>query len=86
MIELYDFAVLNGDEVIVKEESIALPDMKAAWSQVERLARSVDEKGCRIRVTDAKGEIVILVGVSSARHTLAASGVLPAAQASLLYR
>ncbi len=41
----YDFAVLKGDETIAARKSIELPDLKAAWSQVTELARTVNEPG-----------------------------------------
>lgn len=67
----YDFAVLKDDETITVRKSIALPDLKAAWSQVTELARTIDEPGCRIRVTNAAGDVEILAGVSIARSDLA---------------
>jgi hypothetical protein len=62
----YDFAVLKRDETIAAMKSIELPDLKSAWSHVTELARSVDEPGSRIRVTNPAGEVEILAGVSIA--------------------
>jgi hypothetical protein len=67
----YDFAVLKDDETITVRKSIALPDLKAAWSQVTELARTIDEPGCCIRVTNPAGDVEILAGVSIARSDLA---------------
>jgi hypothetical protein len=67
----YDFAVVKGDETIAVTKSIALPDLKAAWSHVTELARTVDEPGTRIRVTNPAGEVEILAGVSIARREFA---------------
>jgi hypothetical protein len=66
--EQYNFAVLKGDETIAAIRSIALPDPSAAWSRVAELAKNVDEPGCRIRVTNEAGDVVVLVGIAAARH------------------
>ena len=63
----YNFAVLKNDETIATRKSIELPDLKAAWSQVTELARTIDEPGSRIRVTNRAGEVEILAGVAIAR-------------------
>ncbi len=67
----YDFAVVKGDETIAAMKSIALPDLKAAWSHVSELAKAIDEPGTRIRVTNPAGEVEILAGVSIARGEFA---------------
>jgi hypothetical protein len=67
----YDFAVLKDDETIAALKSIALPDLKAAWSHVAELAKTIREPGCRIRVTNRDGEVEILAGVSIARDDFA---------------
>jgi hypothetical protein len=66
--ERYDFAILRGDETIAAAQSIALPDPSAAWSRVAELAENIDEPGCRIRVTNGAGDVVVLVGIAAARH------------------
>jgi hypothetical protein len=63
----YTFDVVKDDRTIAATQSVALRSLQAAWPRIAELARSVDEPGCRIRVTDEAGEIVILVGVASAR-------------------
>ncbi|MGO9772079.1 MAG: hypothetical protein ACLPSW_21535 [Roseiarcus sp.] len=66
----YDFEVLKGDRVISAARSVALGDLAAAWSMISEMALATDEAGCRIRVTDEIGAIVILTGVAAARlHT-----------------
>jgi hypothetical protein len=65
---LYDFELLNDGAVIAASRSIALPDLAAAWPKIGQLARTVSEPGCKIRVKDEAGGIVILVGVASARR------------------
>lgn len=67
----YDFAVVKADETVAAMKSIALPDLKAAWSHVSELARAVDEPGTRIRVTNPAGEVEILAGASIARGEFA---------------
>jgi len=67
----YDFAVLKDDETIAARKSIALPDLKAAWSHVTELAKTVGVPGSRIRVTNVDGEVEILAGVTIAREDLA---------------
>ncbi len=66
--KLYDFEVLNGDRAISARRSVAMRDPKAAWAVIAEMALATDEAGCRIRVTDETGAIVILTGVASARR------------------
>ncbi len=70
-IRLYDFAVLKGDETIAARKSIELPDSKAASSYVTELARTINEPGSRILVTNPAGEVEILAGVTNAQGDLA---------------
>ncbi|RBP03520.1 hypothetical protein DFR50_1436 [Roseiarcus fermentans] len=66
---LYDFEVLWEGAVVSAERSVRLVDPRAAWPVVERLARRHDQAGCKIRVKDESGRIVILTGVVSVlRH------------------
>jgi hypothetical protein len=66
---LYNFEVLKDGAVIAIERAVRLVDARAAWPEVARLARRHDEPGCKIRVKDAAGRIVILTGVASVlRH------------------
>jgi hypothetical protein len=67
----YDIEVLKGEETIAAMKSIALPDLRAAWSHVTELARKIDEPGSVIRVTNRVGEIEILAGISIARGDVA---------------
>jgi hypothetical protein len=73
----YDFVVLKGDETIAVKKSISLPDLKAAWCHVTELARTIDEPGSRIRVTNPAGEVEILAGVSIAQGGFARSQPAP---------
>jgi len=63
--ELYDFEVLKGEEVIAAERSVPLCSPKAAWPKIVKLAKSLNMSGCRIRVRE-QGETIILVGVAAA--------------------
>lgn len=66
---LYDFEVLKDGTVVSVERAVVLHDPRAAWPEVERLARRHSESGLKIRVKDEAGRIVILTGVASVlRH------------------
>jgi hypothetical protein len=65
---LYDFEVLRDGAVIAAKRAIRLPDTRAAWPEIARLAKRFDEPGCKIRVLDEAGRIVILTGVAAARR------------------
>jgi hypothetical protein len=67
-VKLYDFEVLQGDRVVSARRSVALRDLKAAWPTIAEMALATKEAGCRIRVTDETGAIVILTGVAAARR------------------
>ena len=62
----YECEVLKDGAVIVAAHLIALPNPAAAWSKIAELARTVERQGCKIRVKDEAGGIVILVGVATA--------------------
>lgn len=65
--QVYDFEVLKDGAVIAAKKKFALPDPRAAWPQIAKLARKFDEPGCKIRVKDEAGGIVILIGVAALR-------------------
>ncbi|HXZ16302.1 MAG TPA: hypothetical protein VEH77_10090 [Roseiarcus sp.] len=60
----YDFEALI-DGTVVAAERMRLSDPRSVWAEVERLARLHNEPGCKIRVTDESGRIVVLTGVAS---------------------
>ena len=60
--------VVKDDRAIAASQSVALRNLRAAWPRVVELVSSVDEPGCRIRVTNEAGEVAILVCVVSARR------------------
>ena len=65
----YDFEVLQGDEVIAAETSVALESSRAAWPKIVTIARRLDLPGCRIRVREEQsGETIILIGAVAARR------------------
>ena len=65
--ELYDFEVVRGEEVISAERAVPLYSPKAAWPRIIKLAKSLTLPGCRIRVKE-QGETIILVGARAALH------------------
>ncbi len=64
----YDFEVLQGDDVIVAETSVALDSSRAAWPKIINIAKTLNAPGCRIRVREQTGETIILIGVAAARR------------------
>ena len=64
--QLYQFEVLRGEEVISAELSVPLSNTKAAWPKISKLAKSIKSPGYRIRVREQFGETIILVGVAAA--------------------
>ncbi len=65
---VYDFEVLKDGAVIAATRSLALADIRAAWREIARLAQRHDKPGCKIRVKDEAGRIVILTGVAAVRR------------------
>ncbi len=63
--EMYDFEVLRGEEIIAAERSVPLHSPKAAWPRIVKLARALKKSGCRIRVKE-QGQTIILIGASAA--------------------
>jgi hypothetical protein len=66
-VEHYEFSVWDANEAIAAMRSAALADLRAAWEVVVELAQSVETVGGRIRVTNQAGDLLILVGVETAR-------------------
>lgn len=64
--QLYDFEVLRGEEVVEAEISIPLHSTRAAWPRIVKIAKRMNEPGCRIRVREQFGQTIILVGVAAA--------------------
>ncbi|MGA9848225.1 MAG: hypothetical protein WBQ45_11370 [Roseiarcus sp.] len=66
--EFYNFEVLRGEDVIAVQPSVPLRDIKSAWPKIAKIARSIGLPGCRIRVREQSGAIVILVGAAAAQR------------------
>jgi hypothetical protein len=64
----YDFEVLQGDDVIATERSVALDSSRAAWPKIIDIANMLDRPGCRIRVREHSGGTIILIGAAAARR------------------
>lgn len=76
----YDFKVREADGTISVVHSVALSDLRSVWSMVAEIAHGVDEVGGRIIVTNDLDEVVILVGVATARsYSMARKQPSPAA-------
>jgi hypothetical protein len=62
----YDFEVTQGDRTTLHLHAIELRDLSAVWSQIAGLTENSAPKS-RIRVKDQSGEILISVGIATAR-------------------
>jgi hypothetical protein len=69
LMEPYVFEVLNDDDDTIAMIRSIIQGSKALWPRIMELAKTYDP-GCRIRVTDQSGEMVMLVGVTTARRTI----------------
>ena len=75
-VQYYDFEVLQGDDVISVERSVALTDVRAAWPKVIGIAKAMAAPGCRIRVREPQGGTIILIGAKAAcRYPVLATAV-----------
>jgi hypothetical protein len=64
----FDFMVQNRDGVVTPvNRSVALPNSAAAWPLIVELAYNIEEPGAMILVASEAGEIVIRIGIASAR-------------------
>jgi hypothetical protein len=71
--QLYDFEVLNGEEIIAAEPAVPLGDTRAAWPKIAKIAKKITLPGCRIRVRQQSGETIILIGAKAAQRYADAS-------------
>ena len=55
-------------EVVFAESSVFLDDARAAWPKIRNLAKRIARPGCRIRVREASGQTVILIGALAALY------------------
>ena len=44
-----------------------LHSTRAAWPKIVKIARGLEQTGCRIRVREQSGDTVILIGAAAAR-------------------
>jgi hypothetical protein len=65
--EIYKFEIVKGDSVVSAKSAVAIRDFKSIWPIITEMAQGPDMAGCKIRVTDETGAIVILTGVATAR-------------------
>ena len=73
--ERYDFEVRQGDDTIASERCVELRGSKAVWLRISELASRPYAPGCRISVTDQWGEIIMLIGIATARRSFAIGAV-----------
>ncbi len=64
--EQFDFAVLNDDVTIATIPAV-VEGSKSFWPRIMELSE-LYPPGCQIKVTDASGEMIMLVGVVTARQ------------------
>jgi hypothetical protein len=64
--ERYDFEIVNGKERTVVERGVAIDNPRAVWPRVASIAQRINAPGRLIRVSNAAGKIVVLVGVATA--------------------
>jgi hypothetical protein len=66
-VEHYSFKIQKDDGAILSIRSAAFANLTAVWSEVAELAEREEMTGGRIVVTDNLDEVIILVGVATAR-------------------
>jgi hypothetical protein len=66
----YAFKIQKQDDTIADVQSLVLPDVASAWSEVVEIAQGLDDIGGRIIVTDDNGEVVIHVDVATSCNLL----------------
>jgi hypothetical protein len=66
-VEKYCFKSLNEDGAILGFHCATHRGLSSVWLKIASLARRSDMTGGRIVVTNQAGEVVILVGVATAR-------------------
>jgi hypothetical protein len=64
--ERYDFEIVQGGVRGKVAYRVAIADASLMWSRIRAIAKSVGTPGSFIRVVDQEGNIVVLIGVSTA--------------------
>jgi hypothetical protein len=72
-VHLYRFALRRDDGSNAFESALFLVDVAAAWSKVGEIAHDARAAEGRIFVTDKDENVVIMIGVASARAVLGAA-------------
>jgi hypothetical protein len=72
-VQLYRFALRRDDGSNAIESSLFLVDVAAAWSMVGEIAHDARATEGRIFVADRDENVVIMIGVASARALLGAA-------------
>ena len=63
----FTFEVRKAETIRHLVESVSLQNPSDAWAMVEELSRQFDDPGSEIVVKEDTGEIVICVGIATAR-------------------
>ena len=66
-VDAYDIEVRQGDDTLASLRSVELPDRGAVWGHIADLANMVTSPDCRVRVMDPSGNMIISVGIATAR-------------------
>ena len=66
-VDAYDIEVRQGDDTLASLRSVELPDLGAVWGHIAELANKVCSPDCRVRVMDPSGNMIISVGIATAR-------------------
>ncbi|MDE2578054.1 MAG: hypothetical protein KGL46_04545 [Hyphomicrobiales bacterium] len=64
--ERFDIEVVNHEKRTLVEHAVAIENSREMWLWIGRVARRNARKGATIRVLNAQGYIVALVGVATA--------------------
>ncbi len=62
--------LVDPARAILREQRLDVMDLSDVWRHIEDLAETAEQPGLRIKVVDDSGEIVVMVGVATARQTL----------------
>jgi hypothetical protein len=68
--ERFGFEIQQGEATLSTLRSVETRGPRAMWQRVAELAKSVGAPGCRIKVKDQSGQIVLLIGVSAVLRSL----------------
>ena len=70
----YRFRIVSTERAVLAEHDRHLADMPAVWCELVLLSWRVPEAGAHIEVSDEAGEMIIRVGIATARATAARTG------------